>query len=104
MLTPAAPAEMTGGPAEGGRAPYSKPCGRLQAGEAGRIGVVYPGSPASEAGLQTGDTVSRIDDQTTVALDTRGLWRKLEGPVGVLLRLDTGTPARHITLTVRDLL
>ncbi len=75
-----------------------------RAGDHWTVTAVYPGTPASEAGLHAGDTVSRIDGQTTAALDTEGLWRKILAPLGTTLHLETATPPRHVALILRDLL
>ncbi len=75
-----------------------------RAGDHWTVAAVYPDSPASQAGLHAGDTVSGIDGQTTAALDADGLWRKLTGPVGAVLNVDLTAPKRHVALALRDLL
>jgi len=78
---------------------------RLQRkGDSWSVIAVYPGSPAAQAGIETGEAVSRIDGQDTLTREQ--LSSKLIGAVGTQLILQMATPnkARSVTLTLRDIL
>ena len=70
------------------------------------VSVVYPGSPAAEAGIATGDIISGIDGQAPDDLGQEGVWRKLEGPIGTEMRVDAqiSGKSRSVRLVLRDLL
>ena len=76
---------------------------RLQAdGAAWKIVTVYPGSPASDAGLKIGDRVSGVNGSGPAALDEDRLAALFSGAVGSALHISLGD--RRIVLTLRDLL
>ncbi|HYG91314.1 MAG TPA: S41 family peptidase [Azospirillum sp.] len=57
--------------------------------ESGLVRVVSPidGSPASRAGLRTGDLISRIDDHAVKGLNLRDAVARMRGPVGTSVAL-----------------
>ncbi|WP_448189993.1 S41 family peptidase [Azospirillum sp. sgz301742] len=57
--------------------------------ESGMVRVVSPidGSPASRAGLRTGDLISKIDEQAVKGLNLRDAVARMRGPVGTSVAL-----------------
>jgi len=68
--------------------------------------ATLPKSPASEAGLQTGETITAIDDTPLASLPPLEVRALLRHPVGAKVRLRIRRAAgeeRTVTLTLRDL-
>jgi len=71
-------------------------------GPAWAVTTIYPGTPASDAGLRPGDIVTRINGRAADKLSMEALGALMLGAVGSRLELDTAD--RHVTLVLRDLL
>lgn len=70
------------------------------------VGVIYPGSPAADAGLKSGDFVIHVDGLTVDALGQEELVGKLTGPAGtrIELRVHMAGGDRSVVLSSRDFL
>lgn len=70
------------------------------------VTTVFDGSPADQAGIRIGDTVSSIDGRGPDKLDAGDLVGLLEAPVGsvLALRVTSGGMGRIANLTLRDIL
>ncbi len=68
--------------------------------------VVYPDSPASEAGLKAGDIIATINGRTPAQFSTDDLAATLRGPIGSSVTLGLKSPSgiRIVKLTLRDVL
>ncbi len=65
-----------------------------------RITEPFPGSPAAEAGLVTGDLVIAVDGEPVAELGMSGTISKVRGPVDTEVRLDIRRGAEEFELTV----
>jgi hypothetical protein len=75
-------------------------------GDVWRVQIVYPGSPAAQAGIKMGDTVRAVDGQTPRQFAPDALLERFEGPVGARITLSiVANGAEHeVKLTLRELL
>lgn len=75
-------------------------------GQSWTVTLVYPGSAASDAALQPGDVVTRVNGRSADQLNAEALWALLLGPVGKHLDLVVRSASgdRPVTLSLRDLL
>jgi len=75
-------------------------------GAAWLVTTIYPGTPASDAGLKSGDIVTRINGRSAEQLGMEALGALMLKNVGSRLEMDVqAAPAdRHVTLVLRDLL
>jgi C-terminal processing protease CtpA/Prc len=67
---------------------------------------VFAGSPAAEGGIKAGDHIVAVDAQPATRLMLPAFRQRLRtGPAGTRVRLKvrSGTAAREVTLTLRDL-
>lgn len=76
------------GPAEAGFRWVKRGAGGLYA----QVTVVFPGSPAAEAGLQAGDVVRKVDGDSVGNLSAFHLERRLRGAEGSTLVISKVTP------------
>ena len=74
--------------------------------DAWTIRVVYPDSPASEAGLKTGDKILTIDGHAPGQVSDDDLAATLKGPVGsaISVRVKSASGIRSLRLVLRDVL
>jgi carboxyl-terminal processing protease len=70
------------------------------------IGRVYRDNPAYEAGLQEGDILIAVDDQTTSALDLNGVLALVRGDIGepVVLTVTRNDDKQDITIVRAEVL
>jgi carboxyl-terminal processing protease len=61
---------------------------------------VIPGSPAEKFGVQSGDVVVQIDDQSTVNMSSQAAQELIRGPVGTKLKLKVRRGDQLLTLEV----
>jgi hypothetical protein len=75
---------------------------------AGRAGIraigVLSNTPASEAGIQTGDVIVTVNGTPAGDVGLLGIRALLHGPPGTAVKMtvSTGTQTRDVTLTLRD--
>lgn len=65
-----------------------------------RVTEPFPGSPAAEAGLVTGDLVIAVDGEPVAELGMSGTISKVRGPVDTEVRLDIRRGAEEFELTI----
>ncbi|MYD90984.1 MAG: S41 family peptidase [Caldilineaceae bacterium SB0662_bin_9] len=65
-----------------------------------RITEPFPGSPAAEAGLVTGDLVIAVDGEPVAELGMSGTISRVRGPVDTEVRLDIRRGAEEFELTI----
>ena len=74
--------------------------------DAWAVTAVFEGSPAAQAGIKVGDSVSLIDGKGPDGLDPEAVAGLVQGPIGTVLalRITSGGVDRTANLTLRDLL